>query len=119
MYKEKKLGEGLLARQAQKTPGVASKKGATMDKIFKKKQVEQKKDNSDVFKGQLTGLDQFGEHKDLFESLTKRCFIDTKKLDVVQCIITYDSKNCVAILANNHEREYSLFELHQYSLKTH
>lgn len=78
-----------------------------------------KKDGSDVFRGELNGLEQFGDYSKLFDDLTKRCFIDTKKLDVVSMIITYDSKFCIALLSNNQEREYSLCELHQYNLKSH
>jgi hypothetical protein len=59
----------------------------------------------------IEGLDQFQEHADLFQDLTKRQFIDTK-VDVVNGVITYDSKNCVVICSKDAEN----MELQSYSL---
>ena len=45
----------------------------------------------------IEGLDQFSKYGELFQDLTLRTYVDTK-MDVVQVIITYDSKKCVAII---------------------
>ena len=68
---------------------------------MKKQEEEKEKENSDVFKGKLKGLEQFQDFKSLFGDLTKRHFIDTKKLDCIQIIISQDSKYAVCLLANN------------------
>jgi hypothetical protein len=73
------------------------------------KLVRQKTRTSDETR--IEGLDQFQEHADLFQDLTKRRFIDTK-VDVVNGIITYDSKNCVVICSKDDEN----MELQSYSL---
>jgi hypothetical protein len=59
----------------------------------------------------IEGLEQFNKHGELFQDLTLRTFIDTE-MDVVQVIITYDSKFCIAIVNNKDEH----FELQGYSL---
>ena len=61
----------------------------------------------------IQGLPQFSQYDELFSDLTKRNFIDTD-IDVVNVIITYDSKYAIAICADSDEH----FELQGYSLKT-
>ena len=62
----------------------------------------------------IAGLDNFKKYGDLFQDLTLRSAVDTG-YDVVNVIITYDSKHCVAIV--NNKDEY--FELQGYSLTTY
>ena len=62
----------------------------------------------------IEGLKEFNKYGDLFQDLTKREHVDTE-LDVINIIITYDSKNCIAIVNDKDEH----FELQGYSLKTY
>tara|TARA_B110000285_G_C15078108_1_gene591907 strand:+ start:162 stop:1631 length:1470 start_codon:yes stop_codon:yes gene_type:complete len=62
----------------------------------------------------IEGLEQFNKYGELFQDLTLRTFIDTE-MDVVQVIITYDSKKCVAIINDKDEH----FEVVGYSLTKH
>lgn len=62
----------------------------------------------------IEGLKEFNKYGDLFQDLTKREHVDTE-LDVINIIITYDSKYCIAIVNNKDEH----FELQGYSLKTY
>ena len=66
----------------------------------------------------IDGLEEFDKYKNsqgrsLFEDLTVRSFVDTE-LEVINVIITYDSKHAIAIV--NHLDEH--FELQGYILET-
>ena len=51
----------------------------------------------------IEGLEQFDQHEELFQKLTKRTFIDTEGHDVISTIITYDSKHAISIIKENDE----------------
>jgi hypothetical protein len=61
----------------------------------------------------IAGLENFNKYGDLFQDLTLRTAIDTI-YDVINVIITYDSKSCVAIVNRKDEH----FEVLGYSLAT-
>jgi len=47
-------------------------------------------------------LKEFNKYGELFQDLTKRTYIDTQ-LEVVNIVITYDSKFCIAIVNDKDE----------------
>jgi hypothetical protein len=55
---------------------------------------------------EIVGLGEFNKYGDLFKDLTTRTFIDTQ-YDVVQIVITYDSRYAVA-LVNNHDVHFEV-----------
>lgn len=61
----------------------------------------------------IDGLKEFGSSQKLFYDLTKRNLIDTQ-FSVVSVILTYDSKNSVAIVREHDER----WELQAFNLET-
>jgi len=63
---------------------------------------------------ELVGLEEFDKYGSLFKDLTKRQMIDTV-YSVVNIIITFDSKFCIAIVSQDDEH----FELQGYSLTTY
>ena len=46
----------------------------------------------------LEGLPMLSEFDDMFQDLTKKTFIGTDGLDVIEMIITYDSKYAITIV---------------------
>jgi len=54
----------------------------------------------------IRGLKEFDKYGPLFQDLTKRTFMDTN-YDVISIIITYDSKNCIAI-CNKQDEHFEL-----------
>ena len=62
----------------------------------------------------IDGLEQFNQYGDLFRDLTLRTFVDTE-LDVINVIITYDSKHCIAMINDKDEH----FELRGYDFATY
>jgi len=62
----------------------------------------------------IDGLREFNKYGDLFQDLTRRVHVNTE-LDVVNIIITYDSRFCI-VIANDKDEH---FELQSYSLTTH
>lgn len=61
----------------------------------------------------IEGFKEFEQYGSLFQDLTSRNYIPTGK-DIVNIIITYDSKHAVAIMSNKHE----CFALKGYDLNT-
>ena len=63
----------------------------------------------------LTGLEDFDQYGDKFRDLTTTNNIKTGYgINVINCVITYDSKNCIAILSQNDK----VFMLNGYDLTT-
>ena len=83
----------------------------------------------------IDGLEQFHDHKDMFEKLTNRRFINTKQdahhqvdLDIVSMLITYNAKHALAIcnkqdwiekVDDKHDIDRSHIELQAFDLKTY
>lgn len=49
----------------------------------------------------IEGLNDFDEHSELFQQLTKRYHIATDHMDLIEMAITYDSRHAIAICKNN------------------
>jgi len=62
----------------------------------------------------IDGLKQFAEYEDLFSDLTLRNWIDTE-FDVINIIISYDSKHAIAIVHDMYEE----FQVQGYDLSTY
>ena len=59
----------------------------------------------------LDGLDQFKQHKDIFSHLTEKHKVRTEGFDVINIIITYDSKYAVAIVNDTESGDVDHFEV--------
>ena len=72
------------------------------DGVLKKKEQSRYKSKASE-ETKIDGLEQFAQYADLFRDLTLRTWVDTE-MDVINIIITYDSKHCIAIV--NEKDEY-------------
>jgi hypothetical protein len=63
----------------------------------------------------IEGLPEFNEHADLFRDLTLRTFVETGEGDLINGVISYDSKYCIVIVTEDEER----FEIQGYDIKRH
>lgn len=109
-------GGGLDAKALARLPN-SKKYGEDEDEVVKpamgsRRQSRSKSRASDETR--IDGLEQFDQYGDLFRDLTLRTFVDTE-LDVINVIITYDSKHCIAMVNDKDEH----FELRGYDFATY
>ena len=106
--------------------GLDKSKLAQLDEDFKKQNASQQDPEKRSRRRSVTrasdetridGLKQFEEHRELFDDLTIRNWVDTE-FDVIAIIITYDSKHAVAIVHDYYEHyEVQGFDLNTYEKK--
>ena len=51
----------------------------------------------------IEGLAQFNEHSELFRDLTLRTYVETGEGDLINGVISYDSKFCIVIVTKDEE----------------